>query len=104
MGNWDIFDKENNLVGSIQWCWEHPRSCLRAAMGSWGSREPYASRTAASSLAGMMEGEENKSEMDGYWVCVSDLMNGWHWSWPGAVDVQHFWRQFIVPEHVLPND
>ena len=54
-------------------------------------------------LAGTIEGEENKYEMDGYRVCVSDLMNGWHWSWPGAVDVQRFWRQFIVPECMLPR-
>lgn len=53
-------------------------------------------------LAGTIEGEENKSETDGNRVCVSDPMNGWHWGWPGAVDVQHFWRRFTIPEYVLP--
>lgn len=75
-----------------------PRSC-HGFMGLRGALcIPYSSIL----LVGTIEGEENKYEMDGYWVCVSDLMNGWHWSWPGAVDVQHFRRQFIVPECVLP--
>lgn len=71
-----------------------PGSC-RGSVGLRGALcIPYSSIL----LAGTTEGDENKYEMDGNRVCVSDLMS----VWPGTVDVQHFWRQFIVPECLLP--